>query len=161
MVHDLHGSSGSLPISLGPDHVTSDVVMFAVAAPTRDVPTGARSKHLRCASGVHRQQRLWCEPNKECTVFSSAVATLTKAPAESFLVLGQRPSPCKSRPSGVFRNSTRGWTYKWGLRNGSAPAGTRGRAPVRVLATSGAKPQKLNDFWNLNWILCVSFNRRS
>jgi len=32
--------------------------------------------------------------------------------------------------SGVFRNWTRGWTYKRGLRNGSPPAGSRGRAPV-------------------------------
>jgi len=32
--------------------------------------------------------------------------------------------------SGVFRNWTRGWTYKRGLRNGSPLAGSRGRAPV-------------------------------
>src|SRR6218665_3441741 len=40
-------------------------------------------------------------------------------------------SEIKSMPvfSGAFRNSTRGWTYKRGLSNGSAPAGTRGRAP--------------------------------
>jgi len=35
------------------------------------------------------------------------------------------------------------------MRNGSPPAGSRGRAPKKIL-DSGAKPQKLSDFWNLN-----------
>jgi len=38
--------------------------------------------------------------------------------------------------SGVFRNSTRGWTYKRDLWNGSPPAGSRGRAPVGIIGQS-------------------------
>ena len=34
------------------------------------------------------------------------------------------------KASGVFRNSSRGWTYKRGLRNGSPKAGSKSRAPV-------------------------------
>ena len=64
-----------------------------------------------------------------------------------------------AKASGVFRNWTRGWTYKRRMRTGSPPARSRGRAPVGTAASIWFEIWRVVDPGQKNFDFSGKFSR--